>query len=366
MSQLRMKTTITRTVCAFAVLTSALVVVTGASGRSAAAPVNTVEPFITGVPLVGNNLTGNRGTWTGATSYTYQWLRCDETGADCVSIAGATTTTYKLITADAGAALRFRATAKNADGSTSKDSNGTSVVATESGIPLNSRPPTISGSATVGSTLTAAVGNWVGTAPITYSFAWQRCDADGNACKPISGATKSTFEVVKGLVGDTLRIEVTAKNSRGSGNALSANTTVVQDAAAGGGVIALPGGGKSISVQDVPKGERLIVEKVVFSPNPVSSRTKPITVTVTVTDTRGYFVRDAYVFIRSTPILTLAVEDQPTGTDGRITYSVMPRYDFPLKTGYSVQFFVKAYRLGDNPLAGVSGTRLVQVATVTP
>jgi hypothetical protein len=42
---------------------------------------------------------------------------------------------------------------------------------------------------------------------------------------------------------------------------------------------------------------------------------------------------------------------------------VQPRSDFPLKNGYNVQFYVKAYRKGDPALAGISGTRLAQVAT---
>jgi hypothetical protein len=49
-----------------------------------------------------------------------------------------------------------------------------------------------------------------------------------------------------------------------------------------------------------------------------------------------------------------------------VTYSIQPRSDFPIKNGFSVQFFVKAYRSGDPTLAGISGTRLVQVATHKP
>ena len=105
------------------------------------------------------------------------------------------------------------------------------------------------------------------------------------------------------------------------------------------------------------------MDKVQFSPNPVRSRSLAITVTVTVKDTRGYYVRNAFVFIRSTPILTATPTDAKTSEDGRVKYAISPRSDFPLKTGYSVQFFVKAYRKGDPTLAGISGTRLVQVAT---
>jgi len=51
---------------------------------------------------------------------------------------------------------------------------------------------------------------------------------------------------------------------------------------------------------------------------------------------------------------------------GTITYTVQPESDFPVKNGYAVQFYVKAYRKGDPSLAGISGTRLVQVATAKP
>ena len=98
-----------------------------------------------------------------------------------------------------------------------------------------------------------------------------------------------------------MRVKVTVENSRGNGSAISTQTAVVQDASGWGGIINLPNGGKSVDVVDVPAGERLIVHKVQFSPNPVRSRSSAITVTVTVKDTRGYYVRNAFVFIRSTP-----------------------------------------------------------------
>jgi hypothetical protein len=102
---------------------------------------------------------------------------------------------------------------------------------------------------------------------------------------------------------------------------------------------------------------------VVFSPSTVRSRSQQIVVKITVRDTRNYFVRNAIVFIRSTPLVTSSGDDQKTATDGTISYSLQPEPDFPLKNGYSVQFFVKAYRAADPTLAGISGTRLVQVKT---
>jgi hypothetical protein len=42
--------------------------------------------------------------------------------------------------------------------------------------------------------------------------------------------------------------------------------------------------------------------------------------------------------------------------------TVTPENDFPeLRPAYAVQFFVKAFRQGDPPLAGVAAYRLAQV-----
>jgi hypothetical protein len=77
-------------------------------------------------------------------------------------------------------------------------------------------------------------------------------------------------------------------------------------------------------------------------------------------------VQGALVFFRSTPIVTSTPTDAPTGNDGTVSYSIQPRSDFPIRNGFSVQFFAKAYRQGDPTLSGISGTRLVQVATRVP
>jgi hypothetical protein len=341
-----------------------------ATGSVVAAPVagpaNTGEPSITGSPIVGKDLTGDRGVWTGTSiTYAYKWLRCDKSASNCQTITGATGSRYSVTSSDLGATIRFEVTASDKQGKSTATSNATAVITTGTGVPASSSPPTITGSATVGTTLNATTGSWVGDEPITYSYQWQRCDPSGNSCEAISSATKASYKLTQNQVGFTVRVKVAAKNSRGKGTAISNQTAVVTDASGGGGggIIALPGGGKSVDVVDVPKGERLIVDKVSFSPSPIRSRSQPITVTITVKDTRGYYVRNAYVFLRSTPIVTSTPTDAQTATDGKIVYSVMPESDFPIKNGYSVQFFVKAYRKGDPSLAGISGTRLVQVPT---
>ena len=345
-------------------LTGALALSSGDAGAQAkAAPQNTTEPSVAGDAEVGKTLTGNRGTWTGTgtISYTYAWLRCDSAGNNCAAVANATATAYALAAVDAGSRMRFRVVAANADGSTTKQSNPTVVVGS-TGPPVATKDPSVTGSAAVDATLTVDAGTWTGEQPITFTFRWLRCDANGNNCVELSGATDANYTVRSADLDRTLRVRVSAQNAEGTRSKLTTPTAKV---VAGGvpGLIVLPNGEKSIPVTSVPATARLIVDSVGFDPSPVRSRNSTLSVRIKVKDTRGYVVRDATVFLRSTPILTSAAPLGKTEQDGTVTYSIQPRADFPLRNGYSVQFFVKAYRAGDNPLAGVSGTRLVQVKT---
>jgi hypothetical protein len=352
---------------------AALIVAATGAASPQAGPSEIAPPVISGAAIVGRTLTGSPGTWSGSQPITYkfQWLRCqadagdDSSTSSCTSISGGTRTTYTTASSDLGFRLRFRVKASNKQGSAQSTSAATSVVTTEGGTPANSAPPTISGSALVGSTLTAATGTWVGDQPITYSYKWLRCDGDGNACKA-TGKTAKTYKVVQEDVKRRLRVQIVAKNSRGSGDAFSTATDVVPETGSGG-IIDLPGGGKSIDAKDVTKEQRLVVDSVLFDPNPVRSRTTPLYVSIRVTETgKGYVVRNATVFIRSTPLLTSSGDNGLTSVDGWITYKLQPESDFPLKNGYNVQFFVKAYRNGDPSLGGIYGTRLVQVPTKSP
>ena len=221
----------------------------------------------------------------------------------------------------------------------------------------------ITGTPTVGQQLNATNGSWNGTKPITYVITWERCNTAVTECTDI-GHSGPSYRLVNGDAGHRMRVQVTASNSDGKSSATSVPTTLVQPQSSGGGG---GGSGNAIDVKDVgPAGERLIVDKVTFNPNPVTSKNVPINVTITVKDTNGKLVKGALVFFRSTPVVASIPTDAPTGSDGVVRYTIQPQGDFPIKNGYSVQFFVKAYRQGDPSLAGISGTRLVQVATHKP
>jgi hypothetical protein len=92
---------------------------------------------------------------------------------------------------------------------------------------VNTLPPTITGTAQQGATLTADPGTWSGIPPITYAYQWRRCDTTGATCVDIPAATATTYKPTSTDVGSTIRVMVTATNSAGSGTASSAATAVV-------------------------------------------------------------------------------------------------------------------------------------------
>ena len=130
----------------------------------------------------------------------------------------------------------YTAGPSNPFGSVSTDSEQASLYATYTPAeapplmpPSNSSPPTISGTAATGQTLSASTGSWT-ESPTRYEYQWQRCSS---GCAAVAGATASTYTVAGGDVGSTLRVAVTASNSAGASTpASSAPTAVVQRAPA--------------------------------------------------------------------------------------------------------------------------------------
>ena len=96
---------------------------------------------------------------------------------------------------DVGATLKVIVTAKNGGGETPAASPKSAVVGASA--PVNKVLPSISGTAKDGETLKAEPGSWEGTPTITYSYQWQSCNGSGEACKPIEGATASTYKLAR-------------------------------------------------------------------------------------------------------------------------------------------------------------------------
>ncbi len=102
----------------------------------------------------------------------------------------------------------------------------TSTVGSPPPAPVNTGSPTIAGSAVEGQTLTASSGSWSGS-PTSYAYEWEDCNALGEGCSNIGGATSSTYQLMSGDVGHTVKVVVTATNAGGSGKASSAATVPV-------------------------------------------------------------------------------------------------------------------------------------------
>ena len=196
---------------------AASVVGPSSASSAAAAPANTSPPTVSGTTQQGQKLSASTGSWTGdaTISYAFDWQRCSSSGTSCGDISGATSQTYTLGGSDVGKTVRIVVTASNAAGRASAASSPTGAVAAAGTAPRATKQPNPHGNAQVGKTTTVDNGSWSGTAPISYSYQWQRCGSNGS-CSNISGATKSSYVPVTGDVGYELRAVVTAKNSFGS------------------------------------------------------------------------------------------------------------------------------------------------------
>ena len=101
--------------------------------------------------------------------------------------------------------------------------------------PSSDVPPSISGTATSGSTLTASVGTWTASPAPEYQYAWHRCTllgGEASATKPadcslISRGTKSTYTATSSDAGLYLRVMVLASNVMGSATSFSPSTAAI-------------------------------------------------------------------------------------------------------------------------------------------
>ncbi len=205
---------------------------------------NDAPPTISGDLTAGAVQSADPGTWHGGGGelrFTYSWQRCDEGGTGCTGIAGADQQAYTSTMADVGHELRALVTAVPGD----QDAAAVTVASAPVGplvvgdAPVNVDPPTITGTAAVRETLTADPGSWSGSDPITYTYQWQRCAADGEDCTDLKHADVQAYSPTGEDVEQTLRVIVTAHNAMGQSTAAAEATDTVGDGAAPGST-ALP------------------------------------------------------------------------------------------------------------------------------
>jgi hypothetical protein len=157
---------------------------------------NVRKPAVSGTAQVGATLTADKGRWhLPNATYRYQWL------ADGAAIAGATGTTYTPTSAQVGDRISVRVTGSVTGISPISATSAATAPVLPNAISATVGP-SISGTAQVGSTLTADPGKWSVPADVTYQWT-----ADGS---DIPGATAPTLALTPDLVTDVVTVKVTA------------------------------------------------------------------------------------------------------------------------------------------------------------
>ena len=220
------------------VFVSPIIGSSGGSGGSGSAPVNSALPAITGTAQVGQTLSTTNGTWTGATTYSWQWWKlvnpADAPGAAGSSaIVGATTNSWTIPDASyigfyAGVVVTAANVYANATANNATPNAGPITAAVSGSPPSNTAAPAVSGTPVVGNALSVSNGTWAGTPPITYTYQWWKLvnagDAPGAAgSSAIAGATTNSWTIPDAsYVGLYLAAVVTATNIYGLVSANSA------------------------------------------------------------------------------------------------------------------------------------------------
>jgi hypothetical protein len=182
------------------------------------APANTVAPVVSGTATRGQTLSTTDGTWNGipTPTFAYQWQRAGS------NIGGATSSTYTLVSADVGNAIRCVVTATNTVSAVSANSNATAAVAAQVPGAPTSVSATSTGTTTATVSFSAPADNG-GAAITTYTVS-------GGGSGSSSGSPIS----VTGLsAGTSYTFTVTATNSAGTGPASSSSNSITTTPALG-------------------------------------------------------------------------------------------------------------------------------------
>jgi len=199
------------------------------ANQASAAPSNVVLPTISGEASVGGTLIINTGSWnTLSATFNIQWFTCSSSIAtSCSTIAGRTTSSYVITSADITKYIRASVTALDATGGATVF---TSLVGPVVSTPQVSVLPVISGIATPGSVLTATRGTWSGAALSGDQYQWLRCSSlDTSNCTVISTGFTNTYTVQNLDTGFRISVNVTVKDisNKVSGSAKSLTTQAV-------------------------------------------------------------------------------------------------------------------------------------------
>ena len=187
-------------------------------------------PTITGTAQVGDTLTAvttgiEDADGLDSAAFSYQWL------ADDAEINGATASTYTLVAADAGKAIKVQVSFTD-DAGNDEELNSAATAAVAAAPPPPNTPatglPTITGTAEVGDTLTAVttgIEDADGLDSAAFSYQWLADNAD------IAGATGSSYTLIAADAGKAIKVQVSFTDDAGNDEELNSAATAAVAAA---------------------------------------------------------------------------------------------------------------------------------------
>jgi hypothetical protein len=170
--------------------------VTSAPTVEVACPAISGTVSVSGTPIVGQTLTATTSILNGSGTVFYQWLR------EGAFIEGATFQTYTIDSDDLDQTISVRVRRSGTTGFV------TSAPTEPVTFSVLSGTVTISGTATVGQTLTANTAGFNGSGPFTYQ--WRRGESN------ISGATGQTYTIAGSDWGYVIRVRVSRGGATGT------------------------------------------------------------------------------------------------------------------------------------------------------
>ena len=201
-------------------------------------------------PTVVLSSSPNAGSHTSTTSFAFTaTFSEDVTGFSStsdVSIGGTSSTWTKGSSSGSGSVYTFNVSSGSPSSGTltvdvaagaATDTAGNSSTASSTWTsslvtapPTNTVPPTVSGTASIGSTLTAGTGSWddKGDASPTTAYQWQYSSDGGSTWTDIAGATNATYVIGDAYGDDRIRVATIRTNAAGSSSrAVSSGTSAV-------------------------------------------------------------------------------------------------------------------------------------------
>ena len=189
----------------------------------------TGKPTISGTARVGEMLMAHTSAIAdedGLTdvTFSYQWVSNGE--SDYMEISGETSSTYRIVAADVGKAIKLRVSfTDDAENKEALISEPTATVVPAPNI-MPTGLPTTSGTARVHDTLTAntsGIADANGLVDVYFSYQWIR--NDGNTDAEIVRATSEAYTMVAADVGKAIKVQVSFTDNGGNDESLTSEPT---------------------------------------------------------------------------------------------------------------------------------------------